>query len=66
MTVLLVFEVELGAGEGHLGAGVPHLVHHGALGVPLVLLSFVGPKFEGLPLLDCHRFLCSLWSTDNI
>jgi len=39
--LVLVVGVELGAHKFHLGAGVPHCVLHGALGVPLVLLALL-------------------------
>ena len=48
--LVLVVGVELSADEGHLGAGVPHLIVSGALGVSLVLFPFLGLEAVGISI----------------
>ena len=64
--LVLVVGVELGAHKWHLGAGVPHLVVHGALGVALVLPSLLCLEAECIPILYGDCLTGSLSSTNNI
>ena len=50
-------ELEHGAGELHLGAGLPHLVHHRAVRVAAVLLILLGPVVETVSSLDNNNFI---------